>query len=166
MSHLYIREFEAQDAGAFRALNEAWITKYFTLEEPDRQVLDNPVGEILEHGGKILMAFADGVPVGCCALIPLSPGVFEVAKMAVAEQLRGQGIGKKLMARTIECAKQLGATALELGSNRKLLSAIRLYESFGFRHTPPEKVPPSPYERADVHMDLDLSEAVTAAGPH
>ena len=46
---------------------------------------------------------------------------------------------------------------LYLETNRKLALAIRLYESVGFRHLPPERVVPSPYARANVYMELDLS---------
>jgi hypothetical protein len=45
---------------------------------------------------------------------------------------------------------------LFLGSNSKLGSAVHLYESFGFRHLKPEEIPPSPYARANVFMELDL----------
>jgi putative acetyltransferase len=36
------------------------------------------------------------------------------------------------------------------------VGAIRLYESLGFRHLPPERVVPSVYARADVYMELWL----------
>jgi hypothetical protein len=35
-----------------------------------------------------------------------------------------------------------------------LTPAIRLYESQGFRHLPPERIVPSVYARADVYMEL------------
>jgi len=44
----------------FRALNLAWITKYFVVEEADRKALDDPEHNILQSGGAILMAEADG----------------------------------------------------------------------------------------------------------
>jgi hypothetical protein len=36
------------------------------------------------------------------------------------------------------------------------VGAIRLYESVGFQHVPPERVIPSAYARADVYMELYL----------
>jgi len=39
------------DATAFRALNEEWITRYFTLEAKDRETLNNPAHSILLKGG-------------------------------------------------------------------------------------------------------------------
>lgn len=159
MSALQIRDFEPADSTAFRVLNEAWISKYFSLEELDCLVLNDPIGHILLPGGKILIAYLGDEVVGCCALIPVTPGVFELGKMAVVECRRGQGIGRKILERTIECAKEIGATALHLASSKKLPDALHLYLSVGFRHTPPELVVPSPYARADVYMDLQLSAA-------
>lgn len=151
-----IRPFQSEDSPAFRSLNEAWISKYFSLEDEDRLTLGNPEERILKPGGHIFMAIANNQCIGCCALIFLRPGVFEVAKMAVAEEYRGAGIGRKLLEYTIAQAKTLGARCLFLGSNTRLKDAIHLYESVGFRHLPPERVPPSPYERANIFMELSL----------
>jgi len=156
MPEIKIRPFQPADSDAFRTLNEHWIAKYFAIEQQDRITLGDPNGYIIQRGGHIFMAFADDQPIGCCALIPETPGVFELAKMAVAEELRGQGVGRKILEYTIAQAKVLGAKSLVLGSNDKLADAIHLYESLGFRHLPPESVPPSPYVRANVFMELEL----------
>ena len=148
-----LRAFRPEDATAFRELNEAWIEKYFGMEEHDHEMLGDPEGYIIRPGGHIVMAFLEGRAMGCCALIPVSPAVYEVAKMAVSEELRGRGIGRKVLAHTIAVAKALGATKLTLATNSKLPNAIHLYESLGFRHLPPE---PSPYARANVFMEMDL----------
>ncbi len=153
--HLQLRSFQPADAAAFRRLNEAWIEKYFGLEDPDRVVLGNPIGYIIQPGGHIYMACVEGRAIGCCALIVVRPGVYEVGKMAVAEEYRGRGVGRKLLAYVIEQARALGATLLTLATNDKLANAVHLYESLGFRHLPPE---PSPYVRANVFMDLPLVE--------
>jgi hypothetical protein len=50
----------------------------------------------------------------------------------------------------------LGARSLFLGSSTKLPGAIHLYESVGFRHVHPESLPPVPYTRADIFMQLSL----------
>jgi N-acetylglutamate synthase-like GNAT family acetyltransferase len=154
-----IRPFQPGDAAAFRLLNEAWIAKYFALEDEDRVVLGNPVERILKPGGQIFVAVAGGECIGCCALIPLRPGVFELGKMAVAEAYRGQGVGRKMLEYTIAQSKALGAASLVLGSNTMLKNAIHLYESLGFRHIPPERVPKSPYTRANVFMELLFQQA-------
>ncbi len=150
---LHLRTFEASDATAFRELNEAWIKQYFGLEEHDHEILGDPIGFIIRPGGHIFMACAEGQAIGCCALIVVRPGVYEVAKMAVAEQYRGRGVGRKLLVYVIEQARALDATLLTLATNSTLANAIHLYESLGFQHLPPE---PSPYARADVFMELPL----------
>jgi putative acetyltransferase len=151
-----IRRYQAGDAEAFRDLNVAWIAQYFAMEDADRAVLDDPEGHILERGGKIFMATLAGKLVGCCALIPAHTGVFEVAKMAVKEEHRGLGIGRKLLERAVAEARLAGAKALSLETNAQLANAVHLYESVGFRHLPPEKVQPSVYERANVFMEMEF----------
>jgi putative acetyltransferase len=151
-----IRRFQEGDAAAFYDLNVAWIEKYFVMEDADRKALGDPGGYILARGGHIFMAFAGERAVGTCALILVNPGVFEVAKMAVAEEVRGQGIGRKLLEFTVAEARVLGAERLSLETNKVLGPAIQLYETTGFRHLPAERVAPSPYARADVFMEMVL----------
>ena len=151
------RLFQEGDAEAFRELNREWIARYFKVEEQDLIQLDDPVGNILRPGGQIVMAIADGERIGCCALVFVKTGLFEVAKMAVSERYRGKGIGRRLLEYTIAQARRLGAHTLELASNTKLANAVHLYESLGFRHLPPERVEPSPYARANVFMVLNLA---------
>ena len=148
------RPYEPGDAAAFRELNEAWIGGNFVIEDKDREVLENPSRFILEPGGALFMAVQDGVAVGTCALLAMEDGEFEVAKMTVAEQCRGQGIGRKLLAHVIEYARSAGATRLYLETNNKLTTAIHVYEALGFRHLPAERVHPSPYARANVYMEF------------
>ena len=42
-----------------------------------------------------------------------------------------------------------------------LANAVHLYESVGFKHLPPERVGPSPYARADVHMEMIVDAGTT-----
>jgi GNAT superfamily N-acetyltransferase len=139
------------DALAFRSLNEWWIEKYFGIETHDTEILGDPEGYVLAKGGHIFFAIGEGAHVGCCALVPVSPGVYEVAKMAVAPDWQGAGVGRKLLTYTVEQGRELGADALYLETNSKLSNAIHLYEALGFRHLPPK---PSPYVRANVFMEL------------
>jgi len=144
------------DATAFRTLNEEWITRYFTLEAKDRETLNDPLHSILLKGGHIFMACAGGEAVGCVALMPMPDGVYELSKMAVTPHLRGNGLGRRLLQHAIAQARSLGARSLFLGSNRRLRDAVHLYESVGFRHVKPESLPPMPYSRADVFMEMPL----------
>lgn len=148
-----LRPYQPGDAPAFRRLNEQWIEKLFSLEPPDRVVLNHPEEHILAPGGAILMAVAGDEVIGTCALIVEAPGVYELAKMAVDERWQGRGIGRRILQRAIEEARRMGAHKLTLGSSSKLPNAIHLYEVVGFRHVPAHD---TRYARADVFMDMEL----------
>lgn len=154
METMEIVDFQPDHADAFKSLNEAWISRYFTLEAKDREVLGDPAGKVLAPGGHIFMAVEDGAAIGCVALMAIPGGGFEVAKMAVIEGHKGRGIGRALMAACVDRARQLGAGRLYLETNSGLAPALSLYRSFGFVDV--ETPEPSPYARADVKMELWL----------
>jgi GNAT superfamily N-acetyltransferase len=153
-----IREFEPGDEEPFRRLNEEWIRAYFSLEPKDLEVLGNPRGYILDRGGFVIMATDEGEPVGCCALLPMGDGGFELGKMAVTPAAQGRGIARKLLQACLEKARSRGATRLYLETNSKLLPALRLYESCGFTPVAAETAPPSPYSRSNLRMELLLAD--------
>jgi GNAT superfamily N-acetyltransferase len=138
----------------FRALNLAWITKYFAVEDADRKALDDPENNILRPGGAILMAEADGEVVGTCALMKCPDGSYELAKMAVAPSAQGRGVGRALGEAAIARARSLGAPRVELLSNTVLEPALALYRSLGFAEVP---LPRTDYRRANIKMVLELS---------
>jgi GNAT superfamily N-acetyltransferase len=154
----HIRTYRPGDGPAFRRLNEAWILQFFELEENDRATLGDPENTILARGGEILMAEAasTGESVGCCALIRHGESDFELVKMAVALEWQGRGIGRLILQAAIDKARERGARRIYLESNSKLLPALRLYESCGFRYLPAPEEAPSKYKRVDVWMELLL----------
>ena len=154
VSEVVVVPFEARHAPAWTGLNEGWIARMFAIEPKDRIVLDDPVGQILDPGGHILMAEIGGHPVGCCALIAMADGGYELAKMAVDETVRGRGIGKRLMTAAVALARDLNAPRLYIETNSSLKNAIGLYEAHGFRHMAAQ---PTAYARCDVWMELTLS---------
>ena len=154
ISDVVIVPFAPRHTSAWTALNEAWIARLFVVEPKDRLVLDDPVGQVLDPGGHILMAEIDGRPVGCCALIAMADGGYELAKMAVDETLRGRGVGKRLMTAAIALARELKAPRLYIETNSSLKNAIGLYEAHGFRHMTAQ---PTAYARCDVWMELKLA---------
>ena len=92
--------------------------------------------------------------MGCCGLLPIRQGEYEVVKMAVSERAQGKGVGRRILQHTIDQAFAMGATRLYLESNQVLKPALHLYEALGFQHLPKERLTPSPYARADVFMEL------------
>ncbi|HEX3886848.1 MAG TPA: GNAT family N-acetyltransferase [Phenylobacterium sp.] len=148
---MQIVEFAPEHGPAFRALNEAWITKYFAIEAKDREVLNDPQGEIVAKGGRIFMAFKDGEAVGCVALIRMADGGYEVAKMTVKETLRGSGLGRMLMQRCIDAGAEAAVPRLYLETNSSLAPALGLYRAMGFTDTGPPAH--NDYVRGDTWME-------------
>lgn len=160
LAQVTVEDCRPEQFGAFRDLNLAWIERWFEIEDKDRATLDDPQRGILDRGGVILVAVwhpARGGPSHVVATTALlrdeQPGVFQLAKMAVAEPFQGRQLGKLIGTAAIERARQLGASAVRLESNSRLTPALRLYEKLGFEHQPRRQ---SPYTRADVQMILQL----------
>ena len=89
--------------------------------------------------------------IGTVALKHEGDGVYELTKMAVDPAQQGRGIGRRLLERAIDAYRQCEGRELFLESSSKLDTALRLYESAGFRHRPAPR-PGSHYARADVYM--------------
>jgi GNAT superfamily N-acetyltransferase len=159
-SQVNIIPFAAHHYSIFKTLNEQWITTYFTLEEKDKQMLDDPRGYILDSGGYIFMAIRAMEIVGTCALLKIDELTFELAKMAVAPAYRGQGIGYALGQHCLSFAKATAIKKIELLSNTRLKPAITLYKKLGFIEVP---LPETEYKRADIKMEIDLQMQVKAS---
>jgi ribosomal protein S18 acetylase RimI-like enzyme len=145
--------YEDKYLPAFVALNREWITQYFEMEDEDFKVLNNPQEYILKPGGKIFVALFLDEPVGVCALHKIDEQTYEMVKMAVSPKAQGKSIGWLLGKAIVEEAIRLGAYKVTLESNTILKPAIKLYEKLGFKKVASH---PSPYKRANIHMELDL----------
>lgn len=151
---LILREFDDSLAGDFHDINLEWIESMFTVEQTDRDVLENPRERILDPGGSILFVEAAGLGiVGACALQKTGPTAFELTKMGVRETARGLKAGEFLLEGMIARARDLGAEMLYLMTNRKCAAAIHLYEKLGFQHDAEIMADyGARYERCDVAM--------------
>ena len=98
MAHeVSIVEYKEGYADSFKALNIAWLNKFFEIEPIDEEVLSHPVKNIIDKGGNIFFAIIDGQPIACFALIKEhEEGVYELSKMAVSEAHQGKKIGNQL----------------------------------------------------------------------
>jgi N-acetylglutamate synthase-like GNAT family acetyltransferase len=132
---LAIVPFSDDLAPRFHDINAQWISSMFTLEQTDRDVLENPRARIIEPGGDILFVAADGLGIiGACALQKTGAHQFELTKMGVLESARGRKAGEFLLQATLQRAAELEADMLYLLTNSACASAIHLYEKLGFVH--------------------------------
>ena len=101
------------------------------MEEYDARMLSDPRTHILKKGGTILFALLDEEVVGTCAL--LRHGEYrELSKMAVAPDMRGLGVGSRLLQAVFKTAEAEGVTEVYLQTSSMLTDAVRLYRRHGF----------------------------------
>ena len=156
MDNLKIVPFKLDYKSDFEYLNRQWIEEYFVMEEEDLKTLQNPESYVMEKGGEIFFAILNDDVVGTAAMIPTSNGVYELAKMAVAKNLQGLGIGKKLLRRCIDISIEKNASEIFLITNDVLKPALNLYLSAGFVLN--ELNDDDRYDRGNTKMNLILGE--------
>ncbi len=89
--------------------------------------------------GRLFLVRAEGSFVGCAALRRIeNDTTCELKRMYLQPACRGLGIGKAIMEKSIEGARNLGYTVMKLDTiGYKMPWAVKLYESYGFRETTP-----------------------------
>lgn len=147
--------FDPAYAGAFADLNYEWIEGNYGIEPHDRELLDHPFDNIIAPGGEIFFALSGEETVGTAALIRTSETTFELAKMAVAPDFRGRGIGDLLIKACIDHAIRHRVPRMILESNTKQAAAIRMYRKHGFIEIPLD--PNSHFSRANIRMELAIT---------
>ena len=93
-------------------------------------------GEMATPSGLFLMARLRGEPVGCGGLILHGTAPAEIKRMWVAPEVRGIGLGRRLLRELEHRARDSGAPATRLDTNRNLTEAISLYRSSGYEEIP------------------------------
>jgi ribosomal protein S18 acetylase RimI-like enzyme len=99
-------------------------------------------GDYAPPGGRLLLAFSDGVPVGCIALRGVTSERCEMKRLYVRPAARGLGLGGTLVQRVIDEARAIGYAEMVLDTLPTMTGAQRLYESLGFRDIPPYRENP------------------------
>ena len=117
------------------------------LDEGDAAVLDNVTEDVFDNdidpdmarrfladsAHHIVVALEDGVVVGMASgndyLHPDKPVMFWVNEMGVAPTHQRRGIGKKLLRRILDLARELGREEVWLGTEDDNVAARALYKS-------------------------------------
>ena len=105
------------------------------LEAPP---LDSTRAFILNHikqGYPQFVATFEGEVVGWCDVTPKSRPVYAhcgVLGMGLLPRFRSQGLGTKLITRTLKAARSFGLSRVELSVRQDNINAIALYKKVGF----------------------------------
>ncbi len=139
---LAIREVQPGDNKALAGL----IRTVFEEHDAPRQntVYSDPTTdklyELFDQPDAILwVAVLNSTIVGCAGVYPtegLPPGHAELVKIYLSAQSRGRGIGKALIGKCFQSAKELGYTHLYLESMPEFATAVSMYHKLGFRDLP------------------------------
>ena len=80
----------------------------------------------------IFFADVDGIPVGQIKLVPWWNKFTYIEELTVDTEFRGRGVGRALLARGIEWARQQGFPGITLETQDNNVPACLLYEKSGF----------------------------------
>ena len=144
--------FNKKYSEQFFILNKVWIEESWRLEDSDKKDLLNP-DKIVENGGQVFFALEDQKAIGTVAMIKSSDDRFELAKMTVQEDCRGNGVANMLMDECLKFAKENKAKEIFLISNDSLRIARNLYDKYGFKEVDLDS---KKYDRGNVKMRLTL----------
>jgi len=86
--------------------------------------------------GAFLLAWSDGLPVGCVGLKNGGTQPAEVKRLWVSPAARGLGLARRLMDAVEDAARALGLPLLRLDTNSALPEAIALYRRTGWTEIP------------------------------
>lgn len=131
MRDITIRKMAPADGGAVAALSQG-LGYQVTL----RQVGER-IRSIKGDGQAVaLVAVADGVVIGWIQAhdrrLLQYPRVLEIGGLVVSEELRGEGIGRRLVEAVSEWGRACGHDQLWVRSNTRRTNAHQFYESVGF----------------------------------
>jgi GNAT superfamily N-acetyltransferase len=104
----------------------------------ERLIQDQLAGLASQPGTKILVADDDGAVLGllCFSIIPLlhvSGGLGRISALVVDSQLRGQGVGRRLVAEAEKFAWNNGCARIEITSGDHRPDAHAFYEAIGYK---------------------------------
>lgn len=133
-----IRLIEAKDNVALAAVIRAALTE-FGANKPGTVYYDPTTDALFElfatPGSIYYVAEQDDQILGGCGIFPtvgLPDKTCELVKLYLAPSARGTGLGKALMLKAMEWAKQAGYEDVYLETMPELSNAVTMYEKLGY----------------------------------
>ena len=96
-------------------------------------------GKYAPPAGELLLACnSNGAAVGCVGLRPIElHGCCEMKRLYVSPEVRGFGLGEKLVDAVVKEAKRIGYREMRLDTLPSMAGAIALYRKLGFKTIEP-----------------------------
>jgi putative acetyltransferase len=144
---LQIEDPDSPEVRALLAASDAYAASLYPAESNhmlDLQALRRP-------SVTFVVARLGARAVGCGAIVRSRDDWVEIKRMFVDPAARGQQVGRRLLEKLEEIARESGATALRLETGIKQPEAIGLYRSCGFV----EIVPFADYQPDPLSMFME-----------
>ena len=139
MNNITIRTIQPTDNAALAKIIRSTLEEFGAVRKNTvyyEETTDH-LYDLFQHPRAIYwVAEVNGEVVGGAGIYPtkgIPDDTTELVKMYLLPSARGLGIGKMLMEKCIQYAKENGYKNLYLESMPELKKAISLYESFGFK---------------------------------
>lgn len=111
--------------------NDSSFQNYLDIQHYDEEI--NHLAE--KYGipfGRLYLAFCNGEAAGCIGLKKIDEQNCEMKRLYVRPQFRGKNLGKLLVEKIINDAKEIGYSHMVLDTLPFLEKAIHMYEKLGF----------------------------------
>lgn len=140
MSSILIRSIGQADNATLAHIIRQTLTE-FGANHPGTVYYDSTTDALYElfqtPGSSYFVALQDGQLLGGAGIFPsegLPAGTCELVKMYLLPEARGLGLGKLLIDKALDYARQAGYRQVYLETMPELKKAVSVYEKFGFRY--------------------------------
>lgn len=141
MEGIIIRHIEPKDNAAMANVIRRSLEE-FGANRPGTVYYDDSTDHLFELFqseplSEYFIAEKDGVLLGGAGIYPtdaLPEGTCELVKMYLTPSARGLGLGRTMIAKCLEAAKNKGFTSVYLETMPELKKAVSVYEKFGFTY--------------------------------
>lgn len=118
----------------------------------------NTLDKFTPPKGCLLLGYMEDQPMGIACLKVLTDRIGEVKRMYVRPQARNRGLGRALLNRLLEEARQIGYKRVRLDSARFMTEAHQLYRSSGFQEVEAYEGSeiPKEFQNHWIFMERDL----------
>lgn len=140
MHHVLVRKIKQTDNIALAKIIRDTLAE-FKANKPGTVYFDDATDHLYEVFKKdksiYFVAEYDDEIVGGAGIYPtenLAAGTCELVKLYLSQKGRGKGIGKILLQKCIDAAKEMGYKKIYLETMPELTIAIPMYEKYGFTY--------------------------------
>jgi len=140
MENVFIRTIQPEDNVALAKIVRNTLSE-FGANHPGTVYYDPTTDHLFElfqkERSKYYVALINNEVVGGAGIYPsngLPLDTCELVKMYLLPDARGMGLGRELIQRSVEFAKQAGYKKVYLESMPELTKALGIYEKFGFKY--------------------------------